>query len=700
MRKNYLLTVLLGVLMLLPAWAKADVASMTDLFGTYKFTATVEVTDAGKANASKFVTEAETVITKDASNTYESQIQNFAGFAGSEFMKSSKFSVTNSTFTVVNPNGGNYGVVGDALYMANADGQYPFYPTDFSNLTFTFDAATKNITVPDFTIVGDFDWTAGTCKVFACYSNVKLTFVAGESVDIPNISGVWTVTAGSGDYSSKPGSTIPTSYTMTLTGDDSNAKAYKAEIAIEGYQAFTLDATFDGVSLSVGFDNFIVPGTDNVYLINWGNSLKGDFSFTYVNATTMTTDHQLQLGVANPDGGTDNPYTFLQWWMDGSAKKAGSATESFSWDGTYTLHAGNQQVFFNDLASMLVNDVPMVIEKDDTTGDYYLISIMGMDLGALNNGGLLVTPNADNTSAEIALNGGWGNALVTQFDNNGNYIAILDGNGKNNPLTLTYNESTGTFTLSDFYVVAGPYDLSSVQYVALYGDNTLTKTVEEEPIVVDWVGTFTLHADNLNEYVQGFNLSNDVPMVVDEKSGNYYVTSIMGMDLGSLNNGGLRLTLSDDNLSAQISLSGGYGSALIWSSDYTNYLAIVDSKGTTNSLTMTYDASTGKFKLDDFYVVYGPVTSSWAIDLTKMNYIGYYGDNTLTKAETGIADVVVEKVKVIAANGAITLPEAQQVTVVDINGRIIFNGVTDRVEGLAKGLYIVKTAAGAVKVAL
>ena len=47
MRKFYALNIILSVMILCSASARAQVSSMAELFGKYKFTATVEVTEAG-----------------------------------------------------------------------------------------------------------------------------------------------------------------------------------------------------------------------------------------------------------------------------------------------------------------------------------------------------------------------------------------------------------------------------------------------------------------------------------------------------------------------------------------------------------------------------------------------------------------------------------------------------------------------------
>ena len=64
MKRLYLQTFLAALLLTVSTNANAAVASMADLFGKYKFTATVEVTADGEAYKEHFAAESEVVITR------------------------------------------------------------------------------------------------------------------------------------------------------------------------------------------------------------------------------------------------------------------------------------------------------------------------------------------------------------------------------------------------------------------------------------------------------------------------------------------------------------------------------------------------------------------------------------------------------------------------------------------------------------
>ena len=118
MKRLYLQTFLAALLLTVSTNANAAVASMADLFGKYKFTATVEVTADGEAYKEHFAAESEVVITKDAANIYDAQITGFAGAKGNEAMKVNKFSAEKNAFAVSNPNGNNYGVFTGGIYYS------------------------------------------------------------------------------------------------------------------------------------------------------------------------------------------------------------------------------------------------------------------------------------------------------------------------------------------------------------------------------------------------------------------------------------------------------------------------------------------------------------------------------------------------------------------------------------------------------
>ena len=193
--------------------ARAQVASAADLFGTYKFTADVNVTDAGQALKDHFKSECDVVITKCSQNIYDGEIQGLAGAANLQKI----YSVDTEKNVIIIRNPNSPAPWGGGLYMANAEGAYPFaQDNQDSDIEYPFDPATKTITLPNFTLV-TCDNANSTATIAASFTNAKLTLVQSESIEVTDLSGDWHFTAGKGTYDVMEGSTLPTEWDMTLT---------------------------------------------------------------------------------------------------------------------------------------------------------------------------------------------------------------------------------------------------------------------------------------------------------------------------------------------------------------------------------------------------------------------------------------------------------------------------------------------------
>ena len=537
MRKLYALSIILSMMILCSTGAKAKVSSMAELFGKYKFTATVEVTEAGQAFQEYFAAESEVIITKDAANIYDAQITGFAGAKGSEAMKVNAFSKDKQMFKVTNPSGNNYGAFGNGIFYSEADGKYPFGDVALGALYFTISEDAQTITVPDFTLVGNCDYTASTCDVLAKFTNVKMVLLESEAINIPDISGNWKVTGGTGDYDTMQGSVLPTEYTMTLE-QNGKANAYKATISIEGIAPFTLDATFDGNTLVIPFDNVLIDEANAYYLADMNGNLTGKFSFTYSSEKAMPAGSPLVI-VAK--GGETNNY--VQWWMNGSAKKQSDAP-AFSWAGTYTAKTAN----YMDLtggADVLPTEGETVITYYEAIDTYYITKLFGFDVGNMNQGGMKLTLSADNPKeAEVSLSSSpYGAIYIKSSDDMQTWYKLTDVNGQATSLKLTAKDD-GTLTLGDFFVAKGEYGKENT-YVGGYQSNTLTPATEE-PVVQTWDGTYEATA-TVTKYVDG-DYPTTFPIVIDpETEYGQFITTFITEDAKAANYGGIRLTPSADD---------------------------------------------------------------------------------------------------------------------------------------------------------
>ncbi|MDY4926990.1 MAG: hypothetical protein SO142_07205, partial [Prevotella sp.] len=574
MRKLYALSIILSMMILSSTGAKAKVSSMAELFGKYKFTATVEVTEAGQAFQEYFAAESEVIITKDAANMFEAQITGFAGAKGSEAMKVNAFSEEKQMFKVTNPSGNGWGVFGNGIYYSEADGKYPFGDVALGALYFTISEDAQTITVPDFTLVGNCNFDNSTCDVLAKFTNVKMVLLESEAINIPDISGNWKVTGGTGDYDTMQGSVLPTEYTMTLE-QNGNANAYKATISIEGIAPFTLDATFDGNTLVIPFDNVLIDEANAYYLADMNGNLTGKFSFTYSSEKAMPAGSPLVI-VAK--GGETNNY--VQWWMNGSAKKQADAPE-FSWAGKFKMTVGSL-LDFSGGADSFPTESDFEITYYEVIDAYYLTSILGCNVGNVNNGGLKLTiSDEDPTVAEISLTGPYGAAYLKSSDDNSVWYKMVDANGGQTPLTLKRNDD-GTFTLSNFFIVKGAYGAEN-NYVASVQDITIQG---EAPVVYTWDGTYEATA-TVTKYVDG-DYPETFPIVIAPE-GDYgqFITTFITEDAKAANNGGIRLTPSADDADKAEMATDKFVKTV---EPGVKYWKIYDMNGSTSPLSLTRNA--------------------------------------------------------------------------------------------------------------
>lgn len=456
--KNYSYYILLTLMFVAASSAKAAVTSMNDLFGKYKFTATMTVTDAGKSYTADFSDNCEVTIEESSSSYYQAQIVGFAGATGKENIFTRGFDASACTFSAPNPGGNNYNVFADGLTVANAQGAYPYTSGNSPELTFTFDPTSKSMTVSDFTIVGNFDYPNSTCETFATFTNVKLTLIEAASTELADLSGAWNIVAGSQASSTYESSTLPTSYILTLTQTSNGV--YTAQFDVEGLPSFTLDGTFDGSKLTIAFDNKVIDSEKGIQVKDFNTaSNAGTITFTYSDDT---------LTGLNPLYIAENSMP-MQWWSNTTGTR--KSEDSFAWDGTYTVSTKN--VFALD-GGTWASPFEMTITKNGEK--YYVSSFMGNDVYTLNTGSMSLTVADNNQSASICIDGvsnGYGAAFL-KMDESYKFYSFCDINDAKQPLKMTRNED-GTITLADFGFYYGAFGASDLTAAAWYIGNTMTK---------------------------------------------------------------------------------------------------------------------------------------------------------------------------------------------------------------------------------
>lgn len=642
MRKKYFLTLLSAfVLTLFATSARADVTSMADLFGTYTFTADVDILDSSFDG--DFLSECEVKISKEHS-IYDATITGLGGATGVQQVVT--INTTDCTFTVNNPNPSN-GLWAGA-YFSNAEGKNPYYPEfkrDFS-VVYTYNPETKEITMENFTVVkvegsGAAMETNEFGTIVAKFTNVKMTPKESENIEINDVSGDWTFTTNAYDEESE----LPTTFVLSLESTSSDFKNYDATISFEGYEAVTTTATFNGVNLTVAFDSLCIDKTNSIFLANYqGSSVKGEYEFSYTSATTMTLSSGMSIVkrymTTDEEGNEKVAHDYLQYYTVGVLSLPGEEA-GFDWAGTYTVKGDT--IMNGDHSDKYSDEFTFVVEYNETWAMYLITEFMGKNVVDVNNGGITFTIAEDGKSATIATdtyleyNSDWAeDADGNWYPTVSNGRKIFDSNLGTDPLTLTLNED-GSLSLSSF-VINYFDDITETENVEIfYEDNTVSKAGAKE---FSWAGGFTVTGDV--EALDGGSYPTTFAMSISyvETAAAYYVESFLGYDITGMTYGGLPLTIAEDGKSATMPLNGYFGDVCV-SGAYPTYVQLCDADGGNSSLTITvnedgtlsisdfslhvyvYDEETWKPSTGDKIAAYTNVSAT-AVDVAAFNWAGEY----------------------------------------------------------------------------
>lgn len=589
MKKFYFFGILSALLLtMFVTPAKANVTSMTDLFGKYNFTATLEVLD--NSYASLFKSECEVTISKN-SGFYEADIMGLGGATVAQSV--SGIDTQAKTFTVVNPNAGNGLWSGSPVFVSNAEGKNPFgsIQRDFE-FVYSYNDETKEITLPDFTVVTVADYESDDATVVARFSNVKLTLVEAENVEVPDVTGDWEFTSSYYDEES----TFPHEFSVALAKRSDDNKNYAVTFDIEGYDAVTTTATFNGVTLSIEFDSLFLDREENIFFSNYaGSTTKGKIDFSYNSSTSMALTSGMSFikltTTTDEDGNEKVEAEQLQWFGMGVMKLASDAP-AFDWAGRYTVNAeriiATEGVGFEE---MFPATFDFVVEYSEQWDMYLITEVMGNSVVDLNYGGIEFKVAEDGMSATIKA----GTYLAMLSESPMVFACLYDGDGETGAIGVRRAED-GTITIDPMFIQTVNYDTNETTPAVFY--QNITATIEAA-VPFSWDGAFAVTAD-----VESFDEAGSYPaefamnVVYSEYSGGYYVTTFLGHDVSGMTYGGLPLTISEDGKSATMALSGNFGVAIV-TGEYPEYIQLTDANGGTNSLTLTLNGD-GTLSVSDF----------------------------------------------------------------------------------------------------
>ena len=655
MKKNYFFAFFAGLMLFMAMPISAQVSSMSDLFGKYKFTATITPTEAGAAYADFWTDECEVEITEDGSGWYLASIKNFLGADYSPSV--SGFDATNNTFTVNNPNG-NYKYWDD---MSGYNGVTDTEGTgigiaDAYAMQFSFDPETKEITIPDFTIAG-FAWPAGECvtTIYANVTNVKMTLLQAEKVEIPDIAGQWTF-AGSLRYADKS----PKSFTVDLEPSDATLKNWDAKVTFEGFEsaAVTLPATFDGSLLVIPFDNLVLSEKDSIRLgtRTSATAKQGALEFKYTSSTAMMLWSYIYVRKdtikANADGEmVEGGMTYQVF--EGDAYITREDPNAYDWSGTYNVTVPASGCDVIDDSEVFPTEFNMVISK--TAAGFSITEFLGYNDYLVN---YPLTVAADGKSAEVALTSYYGPAMlkyIGEVDGDYSYHVLSDGNGAATSLRLTLQDD-GSILIGDFCVQSWMWMANEYNPYVLMSS---AKAVKEK---FDWAGTYVLTANVDAVDPSAFPAEFEVEVKLYD-DGKYRIAKFMDTDIYSKNQGGTVVEVSEDGNSATISLAQSWGMFIV-AGGYPDYMTMNDKDGAATSLNVV--VADGVLVMDDFTI------NAFNWDTNASSKLAAYSNVVLTKKaeETAIENVVAEA----AAVEGIFDMQGRKIDAITAPGLYIVNG--------------------------
>lgn len=612
MKKNYFSTLFAALMLFLAMPATAQVATMADFYGKWKFTATITTTEAGAEHADKFKSDCEVVIAKAASQYFMADI---TGFAGADYsMSVSGFDASTNTIEISGPNNANYGIWNGYIAVANAAGDWPFSIWNVEGseqyaMNFTFDPETKEITIPDFTTVS-LDWGTNTATILANVTNAKLTPVELEVKDTskyPDLTGLWTWEGGLRNEDNDP-----KSFTVEFAQAGEGKDAWKATFTFGEYEPFTLDATFDGTLVTAPHDTIFLDRENRIRFGIATNSkvYASAFTFSYNSKTSMSLyDYPyVRRDSIHPETG-ELKGAFIHQVFDGYLTR--EDPDAYDWSGTYKVKARDIENYTDTIAFPAEFD--MVIEKKP--GNLYAVTEM-LGYKDLN---FAVTPADDDKSVSINLGGYAGASLEYLGEVNGDwaYHVVTDINNAPTSMTMTKNED-GSFSFSDFSVSYKLYTAGTYDPITDFYGATATKEV------FDWAGDYTLTATV--ETVEGatVNCPAEFDVTVElGQDGTYRIMNLMGVDFYTLNQGCTALTVAENNNSATFALNQYYGNCFVGGS-YPDYLTMSDKDGGATSLNIVL-GNDNVLTMDNFTV------NAFNYDSNTSSKIATYSNVTLTK---------------------------------------------------------------------
>ena len=661
MKKNYFLSICLMLFVAVQATAQSF--TIDQLFGKWQFTADVEYTDAATQSHKEILSgDCEAVISAD-----ETYIAKIVGFAGSSVQQNINMIGAKNGQDMLKINNLNNPQLWGSLFLANANGENPFgiwengteVVKSYGPVYYNVYTTEGLITIPDFTVVTlPGGYSELNPVVIAKYTNVKMTLVEAEVVEVADISGEYQFKAGAGTYDTMAGSAIPTEFAVTLAKTSEDNKSYDATIAIEGYNAVTLPASYNGVSVLFDYDNTYLDEANGIrFAPMYGNATVGSIEFKSQDETVFSLYSGFAFAsdttVKAADGVTDSLVVngnYHQWYTSGTLKMATDAP-AFDWAGVYTVKTtGENGLYIGDAAGFdWPTEFQIEVEYNEGWDMYLVTKVFGMDVTAINYGGLDFIPAEDGKSVDIKT------GYLYSVKPGEVYLALRDMNMSQDAIQMIVNED-GTMSVAGLSVVTTISGVETPTLNAFYSNLAVTKEGAE---AFDWTGTWEVTVGNQTSY-DGKTYPESFYMTIEhnEAWGMTLITQFMSKDVAGVNYGGILLTIAEDNKSAEMEVG------VIAGGSYPDYLKIYDMNGTTDYPIILTANEDGTISFEAFFLA----TYNW--DTTALTPAVFCENVTATKCTTAIEEVKGENVNV----EAIFDMQGRQIDAITAPGLYIVNG--------------------------
>lgn len=408
----------------------------TDFFGQWKFTAKLELTDAGQQHAELFKSECDVTIEKHS--IYDMAIIGVGGGTAKQMVNS----IGTNTLTINNPNGSNT-VLWGKVAMANANGDYPF---GSFTIEYAFSSDYKTITIPDFTAV-TYNHDDASAEVLARFTDCKLTLVAREEIKVDDMSGDYHFTASS---MTMEGSEFPTEFDMNLKATNEGFTAYTATITFPGYPSVVIEnATFDGNELAIPYnETYIDEAKTIVFTGAWDSSVTGAMKFTKTGANSFSLPGGVGFAEKIVEGEAN--WKRIQYYLGGTAIRA---AKDVDFVGTYTVTAETVEALLTDFEYPKTFDFEITLNANN--GKYYMTKFMGNDIFKLTYGSAGVLCEVEGNVLKISVSSAsiYYNVRLHYDSGDGSkksHDCLFDGMGEMvNPIKVT-QDGDGNLTMDDF----------------------------------------------------------------------------------------------------------------------------------------------------------------------------------------------------------------------------------------------------------